>query len=100
MDDYFEYERPLDFVSRAERRKLMKETQGDEEKANQILIERAESSSATSATPDTPVDGKAASPPENDAPPAASEKPKSPPPSPSPPSSGDDDILDELDMDI
>jgi len=40
MDDYFEYERPLDFVSRAERRKLLKEAQGDEEKANQMLLER------------------------------------------------------------
>ena len=40
MDDYFEYERPLDFVSAAERRKLMKEAAGDEEKANQILLER------------------------------------------------------------
>ena len=41
MDDYFEYERPLDFVSRAERRKLLKETKGDEEKANEILLQRA-----------------------------------------------------------
>ena len=40
MDDYFEYERPLDFVSRAERRKLLKEAAGDEEKANQLLLER------------------------------------------------------------
>ena len=40
MDDYFEYERPLDFVSRAERRKLLKEAQGDEEKANLLLLER------------------------------------------------------------
>ena len=40
MDDYFEYERPLDFVSRAERRKLLKEAQGDEEKANLLLVER------------------------------------------------------------
>jgi hypothetical protein len=44
MDDYFEYERPLDFVSRAERRKLLKETKGDEEKANQILLDRAAAS--------------------------------------------------------
>eukprot|EP00522_Entomoneis_paludosa_P012015 CAMPEP_0172441268 /NCGR_PEP_ID=MMETSP1065-20121228/1822_1 /TAXON_ID=265537 /ORGANISM="Amphiprora paludosa, Strain CCMP125" /LENGTH=333 /DNA_ID=CAMNT_0013190531 /DNA_START=86 /DNA_END=1087 /DNA_ORIENTATION=+ len=48
LDDYFEYERPLDFVSRAERRKLMQETQGDEEKANQILLERAETSEESS----------------------------------------------------
>ena len=41
MDDYFEYERPLDFVSRAERRKLMKEAGGDENKANEILLARS-----------------------------------------------------------
>ena len=40
MDDYFEYERPLDFVSRAERRALLKEAAGDEEKANLLLLER------------------------------------------------------------
>jgi hypothetical protein len=39
MDKYFEYKRPLDFVMRAERRKLMKEAKGDEQKANQILLE-------------------------------------------------------------
>jgi hypothetical protein len=41
MDDYFEYERPLDFISRAERRKLLKEAKGDEERANQLLLDRA-----------------------------------------------------------
>lgn len=40
IDDYFEYERPLDFISRAERRALLKEAGGDEEKANQLLVER------------------------------------------------------------
>lgn len=40
VDDYFEYERPLDFVSAAERRKLLKESGGDEEKANLLLLER------------------------------------------------------------
>ena len=47
MDDYFEYERPLDFVSRAERRKLLKEAQGDEEKANQLLVERQDGGSTS-----------------------------------------------------
>lgn len=51
MDDYFEYERPLDFVSRAERRKLLKETEGDEEKANQLLLERQTGSSSSSPPP-------------------------------------------------
>ena len=41
MDDYFEYERPLDFVSRAERRKLMKEAGGNKNKANEILLARS-----------------------------------------------------------
>jgi hypothetical protein len=50
MDDYFEYERPLDFVSRAERRKLLKETQGDEEKANQLLLERTTGITSASTT--------------------------------------------------
>lgn len=40
-DDYFDYESPLDFVSAAERRKLVKEAGGDEEKAKQLAIERA-----------------------------------------------------------
>jgi hypothetical protein len=40
-DDYFEYERPLDFVSAAERRRLLKEAAGDEEKANEVLTQRS-----------------------------------------------------------
>merc|ERR1719253_1565458 len=40
IDDYFEYERPLDFISAAERRALLKEAGGDEDKANLILLER------------------------------------------------------------
>ena len=40
VDDYFEYERPLDFVSRAERRKLLKKTGGDEEAANKLLVQQ------------------------------------------------------------
>ena len=56
MDDYFEYERPLDFVSRAERRKLLKEAQGDEDKANLLLVERTTGmSSSTSSTATTNV---------------------------------------------
>lgn len=58
MDDYFEYERPLDFVSAAERRKLMKETDGDEEKANQILLERSnEEEGVTAETEQTESSG-------------------------------------------
>ncbi|OEU09368.1 hypothetical protein FRACYDRAFT_212103 [Fragilariopsis cylindrus CCMP1102] len=43
IDDYFEYERPLDFIDAAERRALLKEAGGDEDKANSILVERDES---------------------------------------------------------
>ena len=46
VDDYFEYERPLDFVSRAERRKLLKEAGGSEEKANEILMARSGTNTA------------------------------------------------------
>jgi len=59
MDDYFEYERPLDFISRAERRELMKEAGGDEEKANQILVERnnAQASEESQAQAEAIVNG-------------------------------------------
>lgn len=57
MDDYFEYERPLDFVTRAERRKLLKEAKGDEDLANKLLIEQqgeaVESAEASFAAPST-----------------------------------------------
>lgn len=39
-DDYFDYESPLDFVTRAERKKLLKEAKGDEKLANKLLVER------------------------------------------------------------
>jgi hypothetical protein len=38
-DDYFEYEKPLDFVTAAERKKLMKEAGGDESKASAMLTQ-------------------------------------------------------------
>lgn len=46
IDDYFEYERPLDFISAAERRALLKQAGGDEEEANKILIERDNTNSS------------------------------------------------------
>ena len=52
MDDYFDYEQPLDFVSRAERRNLLKETGGDEEAANQLLIERSGGATPTNGDSD------------------------------------------------
>lgn len=51
LDDYFEYERPLDFVSRAERRKVLQEAQGDEAKANELLLAR--STTTAPITPET-----------------------------------------------
>ena len=52
-DDYFDYERPLDFVTAAERRALLKKAKGNEVLANEMLLaqEKAESGTtqATSA---------------------------------------------------
>jgi len=45
-DDYFDYERPLDFVTAAERRALLKKAQGDEDVANQMLVDQANAASA------------------------------------------------------
>mmetsp|Transcript_3781 Transcript_3781/g.3188 ORF Transcript_3781/g.3188 Transcript_3781/m.3188 type:complete len:209 (-) Transcript_3781:89-715(-) len=38
-DDYFAFEKPLDFVTAAERKALLKATDGNEEEANQILVD-------------------------------------------------------------
>jgi len=58
MDDYFEYERPLDFVSAAERRKVMKEAGGDEDKANEILVARANDEAGVETPPAEIVTGE------------------------------------------
>jgi hypothetical protein len=52
IDDYFEYERPLDFVTAAERRQLLKDAQGDEEAANKLYIQRTGGDEA--GTPESP----------------------------------------------
>jgi hypothetical protein len=59
IDDYFEYERPLDFIAAAERRKVLKETGGDEDAANQLLVERenAKASPESQAAADDVVNG-------------------------------------------
>jgi hypothetical protein len=44
MDDYFDYERPLDFVTAAERRALLKKAQGNEELANEMLMAQEKAS--------------------------------------------------------
>jgi hypothetical protein len=122
MDDYFEYERPLDFVDRAERRALMKEAKGDEEVANQILLARnaakaaaesavapkakaskkgitEETTSPAEATPSV-IDAEIVSLEEREVAkaPAPETKKQSPSPKPSPPL-GDDDLFDVLDLD-
>lgn len=61
IDDYFEYERPLDFVTRAERRQLLKDAKGDEKRANLLLVERttgmpSDDKSNSSAKDDTTVE--------------------------------------------
>jgi hypothetical protein len=81
IDDYFEYERPLDFVTSAERRKILQEVEGDEEKANQLLVGRAsgttgETVSQPSKTEKTESNDKASAEsqePEKTDPPQASE---------------------------
>ncbi|GKY95265.1 hypothetical protein MPSEU_000488800 [Mayamaea pseudoterrestris] len=105
LDDYFSYERPLDFVSAAERRKVLKEAGGDEEKANQLLVERsAQGETNASSDASSVVDAEIVDP----SPPAESRPPKTKPSRPSSPPKqtkteddvdDDDDILDILDMD-
>lgn len=56
-DDYFDYETPLDFVSRAERRKLMKAAKGDEELAAKLLVER--NNAEAGITEETPAEPQA-----------------------------------------
>ena len=59
IDDYFEYERPLDFISAAERRKVLKEVGGDEDAANALLVERenAKASTESQAAAEAVVNG-------------------------------------------
>lgn len=59
IDDYFEYERPLDFIDAAERRALLKEAGGDEDMANSILVERdnAQASDESQAKAEAVVNG-------------------------------------------
>jgi hypothetical protein len=57
IDDYFEYERPLDFVTAAERRQLLKDAKGDEEAANQLYLQRTgggEAGGDEAGTPESP----------------------------------------------
>jgi len=49
-DDYFDYEKPLDFVTAAERKKLMKDAGGDETKANAMLTQGNAAETAAGGT--------------------------------------------------
>jgi hypothetical protein len=47
IDDYFDYERPLDFVTAAERRALLKKAKGNEVLANEMLMAQGKAESGT-----------------------------------------------------
>jgi hypothetical protein len=113
-DDYFDYERPLDFVSAAERRALLKETKGDEEAANKLLVERdgAQASEESQSAADAVVNGSTGTMDDSkdEEPKISEEVEETPEVIPSPKakkvskstqsgSSGDEDDIDILDMD-
>lgn len=56
-DDYFDYESPLDFVSAAERRKLVKQAGGDEELAKKLAIDNIMKNDKEQIMEDNPLDG-------------------------------------------
>ena len=58
-DDYFDYEKPLDFVTAAERKKLMKQAGGDEAKANDLLTKGDGAQEGGDASTDAGADGEA-----------------------------------------
>ena len=97
-DDYFDYESPLDFVSAAERRKLIKQAGGDEEKAKQIAIDNVmkndkEQMKILEEEASASGDDTSKSSGSDNAPAKKTKKKKAP-------KSDEDDIFDELDMDL
>ena len=98
-DDYFDYESPLDFVSAAERRKLVKQAGGDEELAKQMAIDnvmkndqeqiQVEDAEIVSSSKDDDTSKKSS----NDSGSAGKKTKKKK-------KRVSDDILDELDMDM
>jgi hypothetical protein len=56
-DDYFSYERPLDFVTAAERKALLRATKGDEAAANQMLIDQQQEATKQATEPPPPIFG-------------------------------------------
>ena len=97
-DDYFDYESPLDFVSAAERRKLIKQAGGDEEKAKQIAIDNVmkndkEQMKVLEEEASASGDDTSKSSGSDNAPAKKTKKKKAP-------KSDEDDIFDEPDMDL
>ena len=102
-DDYFDYPSPLDYVSAAEKRRLVKEAGGDEILAKKIAIEKSlkedpkqvqvEPTAATSTD-----DGSTKKKSKKKAEPKESEVET--PKKAAPKKKQSDDILDELDMDF
>ena len=97
-DDYFDYESPLDFVSAAERRKLIKQAGGDEEKAKQIAIDNVmkndkEQMKVLEEEASASGDDTSKSSGSDNAPAKKTKKKKAP-------KSDEDDIFDELHMDL
>lgn len=91
-DDYFDYESPLDFVSAAERRKLVKQAGGDEELAKKIAIENAMKNDKDQLKVDDESSSSSDS--------AGSEKKEKSKKKKAPKKTESDDIFDELDMDL
>ena len=93
-DDYFDYESPLDFVSAAERRKLVKQAGGDEELAKKIAIDNVmkndDSQMSVEEGESSSSGDSAAVAPEKKSKKSKKKKKKS----------EEDDIFDELDMDL
>ena len=102
-DDYFDYPSPLDYVSAAEKRRLVKEAGGDENLAKKIAIEKALQEdpkqiqvepSTSSASSEGTTEKKKKKKKESSAETTEDSPKKVVPEKPS------DDILDELDMDF
>jgi len=94
-DDYFDYESPLDFVSAAERRKLVKQAGGDEELAKQIAIDNVMKNDKDQISGEDESSGKEGGKSDGGGSSGAKKKKKSAPKK----KSAGDDIFDELDMD-
>lgn len=96
-DDYFDYESPLDFVSAAERRKLVKQAGGDEEKAKQIAIDNVMKTDKTQISKEKGGESAASS---STAAASSSSKAAAAPKKKKKPKKESDDLFDELDMDL